>query len=173
MKITSILEKIPDFGRDTRLNLETVLTVEGAPGLLPGQIAGIAVACAYATLDLELADAIHGDHAIAPEVDQAAKSAATIMAMNNVYYRFLHLSEDPEFKTMPARLRMNVIGKPGIAKVDFELMSLAVSAIAGCGMCIQSHISEARKGGISNEGIQSAIRIASVIQSAKTARAIA
>lgn len=173
MKITEILEKIPDYGRDTRLNLETVLTPEGAPGLLPGQISGVALACAYATLDLELAEAVSLDHAIAQEVNQAAKSAATIMAMNNVYYRFLHLSEEPEFKKMPARLRMNVIGKPGIAKVDFELMSLAVSAIAGCGMCIQSHIAEARKGGITNEGIQSAIRIASVIQSAKTARTIA
>ena len=61
------------------------------------------------------------------------------MAMNNVYYRFVHLASNPEYGTMPAKLRMNVIGTPGIDKDDFELFSLAVSAMNGCGMCIDSH----------------------------------
>ena len=80
--------------------------------------------------------------AIATEVDAAAKGAASIMAMNNVYYRSMHLIEDKEISKLPAKLRMNIIGKPGIPKVDFELMSLAVSAISGCGMCINAHIQE-------------------------------
>ena len=85
------------------------------------------------------------------------------MGMNNIYYRFLHLVEDGEYATMPARLRMNIIGNPGIDKLDFELLSLAVSAVNGCGMCITSHEKKLRIGGISREQIQSAIRIASVI----------
>src|SRR5204862_96628 len=69
----------------------------------------------------------------------AAHAAASIMAMNNVYYRFLHLVEDAEYAKLPARLRMNVIGSPGIARADFELLALAVSAINGCGTCVASH----------------------------------
>jgi alkyl hydroperoxide reductase subunit D len=81
----------------------------------------------------------------------------------NIYYRFLHLVEDPEYQSMPARLRMNVIGNPGIDKADFELLSLAVSAVNGCGMCIVSHERTLRKHDVSREQVQSAVRIASTI----------
>lgn len=160
--------------RDTRLNLESVLSAEGAPGLTPNAIMGVALACAYAVESRELAGAILKDHGewLTPEVIEAAKGAASLMAMNNVYYRFLHLADDKAFGTLPARLRMNLIGKPGIPKVDFELMSLAVSAISGCGMCINSHVAEIRKHGISDEGIQSAVRIGSVVQAVKRSLAI-
>lgn len=160
---------IPDFGRDIRLNLESVLTEEGAPGLSHAQIWGTALAVAYSLGHPNIVRALE-EHAILPlETVEAAKSAATIMGMNNVYYRFLHLAEDKEFAKLPAKLRMNVIGKPGIPKVDFELMSLAVSALSGCGMCINAHVAELRKAGISNEGIQSCVRIASVLNAAKQA----
>ena len=72
-------------------------------------------------------------------ISVAARAAASIMAMNNIYYRFTHLASAPDYKTLPARLRMNVIGKPGVDKADFELWCLAVSAINGCGVCIDSH----------------------------------
>lgn len=83
--------------------------------------------------------------------------------MNNIYYRFLHLVEDGEYQQMPARLRMNILGNPGISKVDFELLSLAVSAINGCGMCIVAHERALRKHEVSRESIQSAVRIAATI----------
>ena len=85
------------------------------------------------------------------------------MGMNNIYYRFLHLVEDEEYQTMPARLRMNVIGNPGIDQLDFELLSLAVSAVNGCGLCITSHERKLREEGVSREAVQSAVRIAAVI----------
>jgi alkyl hydroperoxide reductase subunit D len=83
--------------------------------------------------------------------------------MNNIYYRFLHLVEDPEYAQMPARLRMNVIGNPGIDKQDFELMALAVSAIEGCGTCVASHERTLRKHGLGRESVQSAVRVASTV----------
>ena len=61
------------------------------------------------------------------------------MAMNNIYYRFVHLVHAADYKTMPAKLRMNAMAKPGVDKVDFELWSLAVSAVNGCGMCLEAH----------------------------------
>ena len=85
------------------------------------------------------------------------------MGMNNVYYRFLHLVEDGEYQTLPARLRMNVLGNPGIDRNDFELLSLAVSAVNGCGLCITAHERKLREHGVGRESIQSAVRIASTI----------
>ena len=94
---------------------------------------------------------------------EGAKAAAAIMGMNNIYYRFLHLVEDGEYQTMPARLRMNVIANHGIDKLDFELISLAVSAVNGCGLCVTSHEKKLRSHDVSREAIQSAVRIAATI----------
>jgi alkyl hydroperoxide reductase subunit D len=92
--------------------------------------------------------------------------------MNNVYYRFVHLVSDKEYGKLPAKLRMNVIGSPGIAKVDFELYALAVSAINGCGMCMDAHVHEVAKAGVSRVGVQSAIRIAAVVNATAQALSI-
>jgi alkyl hydroperoxide reductase subunit D len=95
-----------------------------------------------------------------------AKAAASIMGMNNVFYRFVHLASASDYKTLPAKLRMNVIANPGVDKADFELWSLAVSAINGCGMCIDAHEHELRKAGLTSEQVQAAVRIASVVAAA-------
>ena len=100
------------------------------------------------------------------------KAATTIMAMNNIYYRFVHLASGEDYARMPAGLRMNVIGNPGIEKVDFELYSLAVSAINGCGMCIDAHVAQLEKAGVSKSGIQHTIKIAAVVNAAAQAFAI-
>lgn len=163
--IEQIQNLMPDESNDIRLNLESVLSTDGAPGLTENQIFATALASAYATKNLRLVDLLLNGVAgrLSLEEARAAKSAAIIMAMNNVYYRAIHLAEDPELLKRPARLRMNVIGKPGVPKVDFELYCTAVSAINGCGMCVKSHIHELRKAGVSDEAIQSSLRIAAVI----------
>ena len=84
------------------------------------------------------------------------------MAMNNVYYKFTGMME--EYRTLPARLRMNVIGDPGVDKKNFELWALAVSAINGCQYCVKAHEKKLVEEGFSREQIQTAIRIAAVIQ---------
>ena len=172
MSLQELREQIPDFARDIKLNLEALLSPEGVPGLSPSQTSAIALACAYAVKELDLASAIKSDFGVAEEVDTAAKGAAAIMAMNNVYYRSMHLIDDKEITKLPAKLRMNIIGKPGIEKVDFELMSLAVSAISGCGMCLNAHIHEVRTYGITNEGVHSAVRIASVVNATRQALSV-
>ncbi|HEY1725297.1 MAG TPA: carboxymuconolactone decarboxylase family protein [Steroidobacteraceae bacterium] len=158
-------ESIPDYARDLKLNLGSVLSTAGAPGLSDTQIWAVAVACAIAARNPSFARAIEaaaGAHLDAAHL-QAARSAASIMGMNNVYYRFLHLVEDSEYQSLPARLRMNVLANPGIDKLSFELLSLAVSAINGCGLCISSHENKLREHGYSREMIQSAVRIAATI----------
>jgi alkyl hydroperoxide reductase subunit D len=171
MTIDALKDQIADYARDIRLNLGTVLTVEGAPDLSANQIAGIALASAYAAKNSALIAGIQAEfQAILSAAEiEAAKSAASVMAMNNIYYRFTHLAADKDYAALPARLRMNVIGKPGIPKVDFELYSLAISAINGCGMCMDAHVHEVSKAGVTKTGVQSAIRIASVINAAAQA----
>ena len=70
---------------------------------------------------------------------------------------------------MPARLRMNVIANPGVEKVDFELWSLAVSAINGCGACIDAHEKTLNEAGVAPASIQTAVRFAAIIQSVAVA----
>ena len=163
--LDSIRDALPDYARDLRLNLASVLAPTGAPGLSERQIWGVAVASAIAARNPAFTRAIEG--LAAAQLDDGylngARAAAAIMGMNNIYYRFLHLVEDPEYAQLPARLRMNVIGNPGIDKQDFELMSLAVSAITGCGTCVASHERTLRKHGLGREAVQSAVRIASTI----------
>ena len=99
---------------------------------------------------------------LSAEALSAAKAAAAVMGMNNVYYRFTHLVGG-DYHKLPAKLRMNVMAKPGVEKVDFELWSLAVSAVNGCGMCMESHEKVVRHGGLSSEQVQAAARIAAVV----------
>ncbi len=170
MSVTELKKALPDYAKDIRLNLSSVLKREGAPGLGEEQIFGVALASAHATDNPEFARQMEAlvQEKVSEATVTAAKAAASIMAMNNVYYRFLHLVSDEEYKKMPAGLRMNVIGQPGVAKEDFELYSLAVSAINGCGLCVENHEKALRKAGMGRDAVQSTVRIAAVINAAAT-----
>ncbi|MEU8350390.1 carboxymuconolactone decarboxylase family protein, partial [Streptomyces sp. NPDC048845] len=130
------------------------------------QLWGTVLSCAIASRSARVLKELEPEAQanLKPEAYTAAKSAAAIMAMNNVYYRTRHLLSDPEYGNLRAGLRMNVIGNPGVDKTDFELWSLAVSAINGCGMCLDSHEQVLRKAGVDRETIQEAFKIAAVIQ---------
>jgi alkyl hydroperoxide reductase subunit D len=91
------------------------------------------------------------------------------MAMNNIYYRASHLLGNDEYINMPARLRMNVIGNPGVDKEDFELWCLAVSAINGCGTCLESHERVVIEKGLTTQQVQDAVRVAAIVHAASVA----
>lgn len=164
MSVENLKNLIPDYAKDIRLNLGSVLST-GSQGLDTKQIHVIALASAYSTKNATIAKELEeaAKEHISDEELNSAKSAASIMAMNNIYYRFVHMVSDQEYGKMQAGLRMQVIGKPGIDKETFEMMTLAVSAINGCGMCIDSHVAQLVKAGISKQAIQSVIKIASVV----------
>ncbi|MFT7144599.1 MAG: alkyl hydroperoxide reductase subunit D [bacterium] len=172
MTIQNIRSNLGAYAKDIKLNLGSVLTEEGAEGLTENQIYGTALACAYATKNKTLIDAVAEDaYGVLSEAEvNAVQSAATLMAMNNIYYRFIHLVHDDSFGKMPANLRMSGIANHGIDKIDYEIYSLAVSAINGCGMCMDAHVDAILKAGGSKQAVQSSIRIASVINA--TAQAI-
>lgn len=165
MTIKSLRGKLPEYAKDTKINLGKLVSGDDVAGLTTNQAYGIALASAYATKQQDVICAVNEQVAdtLSDAEVQAAKAAATIMGMNNIYYRFVHLVSDADYQKMPAGLRMNIIANSGIDKIDFELMSLAVSAINGCGMCIDAHVHEVVKGGVSKQGVQSTIKIASVL----------
>lgn len=170
MNIEQLKNQLPDYAKDIKLNLNNILTTEGAPDLTQKQIYAIALASAYATKNSDVIAAIQNaatEHLQENDI-VAAKAAASIMAMNNVYYRFVHLTSDKSFATLPAKLRMNIIANPGVDKIDFELNCLAVSALNGCGMCMDAHANELTKAGMSKIAVQSTVRIAAVLNALVT-----
>ena len=166
--IEELRAALPEYAKDTRLNLSNVLSAEGTPDVTDVQRMGIALSCAYAMQNAAVVAAILGaaGDVLGEKEQTAAKLAASLMAMNNVYYRFTHLVEDPEIGNLPAKLRMNGISNPGIPKVDFELASLAISALSGCGLCMKSHAHHLKEQGVPVAGIQAAVRIAAVVAAA-------
>ena len=170
MSLKEFADTLPDFAKDLRLNVSSILNDQ----LLGDQRKyGLILATAHGTGYRPLVAAAEAECAarLTPEAANAARGAAAVMAMNNVYYRFVHLASNAEYSTLPAKLRMNFIGSHGIEKVDFELFSLAVSVMNGCGMCIDSHEKVLLGHGVKPETIQAGARIGGVMKAAATVHA--
>lgn len=160
--IENLKNAVPDYAKDIKLNLSSLANEEI---LNDQQKWGTFLASALATRQAQVIAAVTDEAAphLSAEALNAVKSAAAIMAMNNIYYRFTHMAKNKEYATMPAKLRMNVLANPGVEKNDFELWSLAVSAINGCGMCIDAHEAQVLAHGMSKEQVQAAVRIAATV----------
>ncbi len=162
MSLDALRDTLPDYAKDQKLNLGSLAS---DATLSEQQKWGSFLAAAFASGETALIKAVAAEveDKLSPEAKNAAKAAAAVMGMNNVYYRSTHLISNAEYRTLRAGLRMNVISNPGVDKVDFELWSLVVSAINGCGMCLDSHESELRKHGLSAAQVQTGLKIAAVI----------
>lgn len=160
--LAAVAAEIPDFAKDLRLNLGTVM---GSPNLTPQQAWGTAVAAAIAARNRRLGTAMAAaaERCLSPAALAAAKTAAALMGMNNVYYRFTHFPGLEAYGRMPARLRMQAIANPGIERIDFELWALAVSAVNGCAACVAAHERQVVEHGLTPDAVQDAVRIAAVI----------
>ena len=162
LTVEAILETLPDYAKDLRLNWSALVN---ASDLTDNQKWGAFVAAAYGARSPKLLAAVEAEAAthVSSEVINAAKGAAAIMGMNNIYYRFHHLSTNEKYSTMPARLRMNIMRTHGADHLDFELWSLVVSAINGCGKCVSAHEKVLLEKGVTEELILAGVRIAAVV----------
>jgi alkyl hydroperoxide reductase subunit D len=170
MSLKQFADALPDYAKDIRLNLGSILSDQ----LMPEERKlALLLTCAHGSGYKPLVEAAEGQarDKLSDVQANAARGAAAVMAMNNVYYRFVHLVANPEYGKMPARLRMNIIASHGIAKEEFELMSLAVSVMNGCGMCIDSHERVLLEHGVKPDAIQAAVRIAAVMKALATVHA--
>jgi lipoyl-dependent peroxiredoxin subunit D len=163
MSLDLLVDSLPASARDLKLNYSSL--IRNNAELTPQQLWGTVTASAIATRNgsLTAAALAAATEQLSPAALEAAKTAAALMSMNNIFYRFHHLSSNEKYATMPARLRMNGLRSHGIEEVDFELWSLAVSAINGCGKCVDAHEQVVRDKGASEELVLAIVRVAAVI----------
>jgi lipoyl-dependent peroxiredoxin subunit D len=163
MNLDQLIDNLPSSAKDLKLNYSSL--VRNSTELTPQQLWGTVVVSAIATRSAHLtAAALEAASAqLTPQALEAARAAAAVMSMNNIFYRFHHLSSNDKYGSMPARLRMNSLRGHGVEEVDFELWSLAVSAINGCGKCVDAHERVVREKGASEETVLAVVRVASVM----------
>jgi alkyl hydroperoxide reductase subunit D len=160
--VNVVKEGLPEYAKDTRLNLDAVLL---RSSLDPLVAQGCALAAAFAAGNSRLATAIDAEFEDRKEAD-AALTAAAIMAQNNVWYPYVEMAEDPALKGLPAQLRMNgIINHGGTSKVNFEAYSLAASIVGKCHFCVKAHYDTLKKEGMSVEQLRDVGRIAAVVNS--------
>jgi alkyl hydroperoxide reductase subunit D len=163
MSLDSLIDSLPASAKDLKLNYSSL--VRNNTELTAQQLWGTVAATAIGTRSLSLtapALAAAAEQLSAPALE-AAKTVAAIMGMNNIFYRFHHLASNPKYATMPARLRMNGLRGHGVEEVDFELWALAVSAVNGCGKCVDAHEKVVREKGATEELVIAVVRVAAVV----------
>jgi len=162
VRLDDLAGRLPDAAKDLRLNAGAVLRGEA---LTEQQTWLVALASALVTRHAPLVEAVGAEarERLSAQAWDAGVTAASLMGMNNVYYRFTHLVENEDYARMPAGLRMNGLRGHGVEEIDFELACLAVSAIHGCGMCVDSHEKTLVKKGATTAAVQAAVKIASVL----------
>jgi alkyl hydroperoxide reductase subunit D len=166
MPLDALVRSLPAYARDIGLNL---MVLVGESVLTEQQKWGCFVACAHAAgvpPVVKAVEAAAAEAGLSEAARTAARAAAAIMGMNNVYYRALHEMHNTEYRTLPAHLRMSVMANPGVDKADFELWCMAVSALNGCGACLDAHEAELKKRGVAPAAIQASMRTAAVLNAA-------
>lgn len=163
MSLDSLIDTLPACARDLKLNYSSL--IRNNTELTAQQLWGTVAASAIATRSAGLTAAALATAAeqLSPAALDAAKGAAAVMGMNNIFYRFHYLASNQKYATMPARLRMNALRGHSVEEVDFELWSLAVSAINSCGKCVDAHERVIRDKGASEELVLAVVRVAAVI----------
>lgn len=170
--LQQLLAGTGDAARDLRVNLDNLL---GGGELDARRRFGVALACAWSRGDAELARALRasgGEHCD-EALDEDARAAAALMAMNNIVYRFRHQIGKASYEALPVRLRMQRLSAVKTDKPTFELMSLAVSAINGCEHCVRAHEAVLAAAGLAEVQVFEAVRIAAVVAGLATARRFA
>lgn len=167
--LNSIKERIPDYAKDIRLNLDATIA---RSSLAPADALGVALAAAYAAKSKTIIDAIRGSGQLSEADANAALTAAALMGMNNIWYPYVEMADDAELKTQRPELRMNAYANHGgVDKLRFELFALAASIVGKCHFCVASHYKLLKDGGITVQQLRDAGRIAAAVNAAALALA--
>jgi len=160
--VDQLKETIPDYAKDTKLNIDAVIK---RSSLTPELAEAVAVAAAFATGNSKFWTWLHAQLENRVEAD-AALTAASLMSMNNTWYPFVEMADDPQLKGLPAQLRMNAIANHGgTTKANFEAFSLAASIVGKCHFCVKAHYDTLKKEGYTVEQLRDIGRIAAVMNS--------
>jgi alkyl hydroperoxide reductase subunit D len=159
--VDKVKTSIPDYAKDIRLNLDSVIN---RSSLSATEANGVALAAAIASGNKQLASAITESKVLDDTHTFAVKAAASLMAMNNVYYPFTEMANDSELKSLKPELRMSLYANfGGVDKKSFEMYALAASIIGKCHFCVESHYALLKKEGMTTLQLRDVARIASII----------
>lgn len=160
--VDQLKEGLPEYAKDTKLNLDAVIK---RSSLAPEEAETIALAAAFATGNGKLVTFVSSGIADVKERD-AALTAGSIMAQNNVWYPYVEMADDENLKGLPAQLRMNAIAQHGgTTKARFEAYSLAASIVGKCHFCVKAHYETLKQEGYTVEQLRDIGRIAAVMTS--------
>ncbi|CAB3750529.1 carboxymuconolactone decarboxylase family protein [Paraburkholderia humisilvae] len=162
--LSAIKERVPDYAKDIRLNLDGTIARSSLEG---NDAVGVALAAAFAAQSPVLVEAIRNAGVLSPEETNGALTAAALMGMNNVWYPYVEMTDNADLKSQPAGLRMNAYASHGgVDKRRFEMYALAASIIGKCHFCVKSHFETLLKEGMSSTQLRDVGRIAAVINAA-------
>jgi alkyl hydroperoxide reductase subunit D len=170
MTLQAIKDRIPDYAKDLRLNLDSVVS---RSSLTPPHAAGAALAAAFAAKAPALIAALQDESLVDAAHARAALTAAALMGMNNIWYPFVEMADDPDLKTVRPELRMNAYANHGgVDRASFELYALAASIVGKCEFCVRSHYKLLRESGFTTQQLRDVGRIAAVAQAAAQVLAV-
>ena len=160
--VANIKESIPDHSKDIKLNIDAVINRSGLE-LVDAHACALAAAIASGNGELAFEIQMNGPLMSAVE-REAAKTAASLMGQNNVWYPFVEMAGDEGMKGLPAGLRMNAYATHGgVSKKKFEMYSLAASIVGKCHFCVKAHYDTLKKEGMTTQELMAIGRIASVV----------
>ncbi len=158
--VDTLKDTIPDYAKDTRLNIDAVVKRSTLP---IEEAEAVALAAAFATGNTKLWTWMQTQIADQKEAE-AAITAASLMAMNNVWYPYVEMAEDANLSGLPPQLRMNAISTHGgTTQARFEAYALSASIVGKCHFCVKAHYETLKKEGYTVEQLRDIGRIAAVI----------
>ena len=164
MGVDTIRSAVPEYAKDLRLNLGSVITTSSLEPLMAW---GAALTAALVSKNEQVIQGILEDakeHLDETHIN-GVKTTAAIMSMSNVWYKFTDLIQDEEVKKLPPKLRMNAImNHGGVSPALFEGWGLAASVVNACGICVNAHAAQMRKQELTAQNIVDIGRIATVVK---------
>jgi alkyl hydroperoxide reductase subunit D len=160
--VDQVKESIPDHSKDIKLNLDSVMNRSGLDEV-DAHACAFAAALAAGNGDLAFEISMNGP-LMGTDEREAAKTAASLMGMNNIYYPFVEMTEDADLKGLPPGLRMNAYANHGgVSKKKFEMYALAASIVGKCHFCVKNHYDVLKKEGMTVTELQAVGKIAAVV----------
>jgi alkyl hydroperoxide reductase subunit D len=160
--VDQVKESIPEHSKDIKLNLDSVMNRSGLDEV-DAHACAFAAAVAAGNGDLAFEISMNGP-LMGTDEREAAKTAASLMGMNNIYYPFVEMTEDADLKGLPPGLRMNAYANyGGVSKKKFEMYALAASIVGKCQFCVKNHYDVLKKEGMTVLELQAVGKIAAVI----------
>ena len=158
--VDQLKETIPDYAKDTRLNIDAVIKRSTLP---QAEAEAVALAAAFAAGNTKLWTWVQSQMEDQTEAT-AAVTAAVTMSQNNVWYPYVEMAEDANLSGLPPQLRMNAITTHGgTTRERFEAYALSASIVGKCHFCVKAHYETLKTAGYTVEQLRDIGRIASVM----------